>query len=124
MIGILEGGVLRRAVEQLKDDRHVVVARCSHGNDVPLGTDTPGLGSLGPRVADPRFSLRILEDELKMVSVRLEQLSSPISLARGRNSAAPALGAVPALGEHTAAVLAEFGLSDAESSTPDDAETA
>ena len=81
MIGILEGGILRRAVEQLKDDRHVVVASCSHGNDVPFGTDPPGLGSLGPRVADPRFSLRILKDELKMVSVRLEQLSSPISLA-------------------------------------------
>jgi hypothetical protein len=32
-------------------------------------------------VADPRFSLGILEDELKMVSVRLEHLSSPISLA-------------------------------------------
>jgi hypothetical protein len=81
MIGILEGGILRWAVEQLKDDWHVVVASCSHGNDVPLGTDPPGLGSLGPRVADPRFSLRILEDELKMISVRLEQLSSPISLA-------------------------------------------
>jgi hypothetical protein len=67
------------------DDDHLVPddrGSCkSHGNDVPLGTDPPGLGSLGPRVADPRFSLGILEDELKMVSVRLEQLSSPISLA-------------------------------------------
>jgi hypothetical protein len=81
MIGILEGGILRRAVEQLKDDRHIVVASCSHGNDVPLRTDPPGLGSLGPRVADPRFNLGILEEELKMVSVRLEHLSSLISLA-------------------------------------------
>ena len=48
---------------------------------MPFGTDPPGLGSIGPRAADPRFSLGILEDELKMVSVRLEQLSSPISLA-------------------------------------------
>jgi itaconate CoA-transferase len=44
----------------------------------------------------------------------LRALPSPISLARGRNSAAPALGAIPAVGEHTAAVLAEFGLSDTE----------
>ena len=51
----------------------------------------------------------------------LRALPSPISLARGRNSAAPALGAVPAFGEHTAAVLAEFGLSDAETSTSDGA---
>jgi hypothetical protein len=48
---------------------------------MPLGTDPPGLGSPGPRVADTRFCLGILEDELKMVSVRLEQLSSPLSLA-------------------------------------------
>ena len=51
----------------------------------------------------------------------LRALPSPISLARGRNSAAPALGAVPAFGEHTAAVLAEFGLSDGEISAPDGA---
>ncbi|MDX6340556.1 MAG: itaconate CoA-transferase, partial [Trebonia sp.] len=44
----------------------------------------------------------------------LRALPSPISLARGRNGAAPALGAIPAVGEHTAAVLAEFGLSDTE----------
>jgi itaconate CoA-transferase len=40
----------------------------------------------------------------------LRALPSPISLG----GAAPALGAVPALGEHTAAVLAELGLSDTE----------
>jgi hypothetical protein len=39
----------------------------------------------------------------------LRALPSPISLGGG---VAPALGAVPALGEHTAAVLAEFGLAD------------
>jgi itaconate CoA-transferase len=47
----------------------------------------------------------------------LRALPSPISLG----GATPALGAVPALGEHTAAVLAEFGLTDLETSTPDDA---
>jgi crotonobetainyl-CoA:carnitine CoA-transferase CaiB-like acyl-CoA transferase len=40
----------------------------------------------------------------------LRALPSPIGLG----GAAPPLGAIPALGEHTAAVLAEFGLSDAE----------
>jgi itaconate CoA-transferase len=39
----------------------------------------------------------------------LRALPSPISLGGG---AAPALGAIPAVGEHTAAVLAEFGLAD------------
>jgi itaconate CoA-transferase len=48
----------------------------------------------------------------------LRALPSPISLAGG---AEPALGAVPALGEHTAAVLAELGLSDTEISSPDGA---
>jgi itaconate CoA-transferase len=38
----------------------------------------------------------------------LRALPSPISLG----GAAPALGAIPAVGEHTAAVLAEFGLAD------------
>ena len=47
----------------------------------------------------------------------LRALPSPISLG----GAAPALGAVPALGEHTAAVLAELGLSDTEISAPDGA---
>jgi itaconate CoA-transferase len=47
----------------------------------------------------------------------LRALPSPISLG----GPAPALGAIPAVGEHTAAVLAEFGLSDAETGTPDDA---
>jgi itaconate CoA-transferase len=41
----------------------------------------------------------------------LRALPSPISVAGG---AEPALGAIPALGEHTAAVLAELGLSDTE----------
>jgi itaconate CoA-transferase len=40
----------------------------------------------------------------------LRALPSPISLGGG---VAPALGAIPALGEHTEAVLAEFGLADA-----------
>src|SRR6202161_3935334 len=40
----------------------------------------------------------------------LRALPSPISLG----GAAPALGAIPAVGEHTAAVLAELGLSDGE----------
>jgi itaconate CoA-transferase len=48
----------------------------------------------------------------------LRALPSPISLAGG---AEPALGAVPALGEHTAAVLAELGLSDTAISSPDGA---
>jgi len=48
----------------------------------------------------------------------LRALPSPISLGGG---AAPALGAVPALGEHTAAVLAELGLSEAEISALTDA---
>ncbi len=39
----------------------------------------------------------------------LRALPSPISLG----GAAPALGAIPAVGEHTEAVLAEFGLTDA-----------
>jgi itaconate CoA-transferase len=39
----------------------------------------------------------------------LRALPSPISLGGG---GAPALGAIPAVGEHTAAVLAEFGLAD------------
>jgi itaconate CoA-transferase len=39
----------------------------------------------------------------------LRVLPSPISLGGG---VAPALGAIPAVGEHTAAVLAEFGLAD------------
>jgi itaconate CoA-transferase len=39
----------------------------------------------------------------------LRALPSPISLGGG---AAPALGPIPAVGEHTAAVLAEFGLAD------------
>jgi itaconate CoA-transferase len=39
----------------------------------------------------------------------LRALPSPISLGAG---VAPALGAIPAVGEHTAAVLAEFGLAD------------
>jgi itaconate CoA-transferase len=47
----------------------------------------------------------------------LRALPSPISLG----GAAPVLGAIPAVGEHTAAVLAEFGLTDAEISAPDDA---
>ena len=47
----------------------------------------------------------------------LRALPSPISLG----GAAPALGAIPALGEHTAAVLAELGLSDTEISAPDGA---
>jgi itaconate CoA-transferase len=47
----------------------------------------------------------------------LRALPSPISLG----GAAPALGAVPALGEHTAAVLAELGLSDTEISAPNEA---
>jgi len=38
----------------------------------------------------------------------LRALPSPISLG----GVAPALGAIPAVGEHTAAVLAEFGLAD------------
>jgi itaconate CoA-transferase len=38
----------------------------------------------------------------------LRALPSPISLG----AAAPALGAIPAVGDHTAAVLAEFGLAD------------
>jgi itaconate CoA-transferase len=50
----------------------------------------------------------------------LRALPSPISLG----GAVPALGAIPAVGEHTAAVLAEFGLTDAEISAPDDAGTA
>jgi itaconate CoA-transferase len=47
----------------------------------------------------------------------LRALPSPISLG----GVAPALGAIPAVGEHTAAVLAEFGLSDAEISALSDA---
>jgi itaconate CoA-transferase len=52
----------------------------------------------------------------------LRALPSPISLG----GAAPALGAVPAVGEHTATVLAEFGLAEfgltgAEIGAPDDA---
>jgi itaconate CoA-transferase len=47
----------------------------------------------------------------------LRALPSPISLG----GAAPVLGAIPAVGEHTAAVLAEFGLTDAEISVADDA---
>jgi itaconate CoA-transferase len=47
----------------------------------------------------------------------LRALPSPISLG----GATPALGAVPALGEHTAAVLAEFGLTDLDISAPDEA---
>jgi itaconate CoA-transferase len=47
----------------------------------------------------------------------LRALPSPISLG----GAAPALGAIPALGEHTAAVLAELGLDDAEISALSDA---
>jgi itaconate CoA-transferase len=39
----------------------------------------------------------------------LRALPSPISLG---GTATPALGAIPAVGEHTAAVLAEFGLTD------------
>jgi itaconate CoA-transferase len=47
----------------------------------------------------------------------LRALPSPISLG----GATPALGAVPALGEHTAAVLAEFGLTDPGIGAPGDA---
>src|SRR6201986_5214480 len=50
----------------------------------------------------------------------LRALPSPISL----DGATPALGAIPAVGEHTAAVLAEFGLSDAETDCSDGAGTA
>jgi itaconate CoA-transferase len=46
----------------------------------------------------------------------LRALPSPISLG----GAVPALGAIPAVGEHTAAVLAELGLSDAEISALND----
>jgi len=48
----------------------------------------------------------------------LRALPSPISLG----GATPALGAVPALGEHTAAVLAEFGLGGAEFTDGDPAD--
>ena len=47
----------------------------------------------------------------------LRALPPPISLG----GTAPALGAVPALGEHTDAILAELGLSDAEISALDGA---
>jgi itaconate CoA-transferase len=47
----------------------------------------------------------------------LRALPSPISLG----GAVPALGAIPAVGQHTAAVLAELGLSDAEISAITDA---
>jgi itaconate CoA-transferase len=47
----------------------------------------------------------------------LRALPSPISLG----GAAPVLGAIPAVGEHTAAVLAEVGLTDAEISAAGDA---
>jgi|SRR5579875_962501 itaconate CoA-transferase len=50
----------------------------------------------------------------------LRTLPSPISLG----GAEPALGAIPAVGEHTAAVLAELGLADPASGDEDDAGTA
>jgi itaconate CoA-transferase len=49
----------------------------------------------------------------------LRALPSPISLG----GTAPALGAIPAVGQHTAAVLAELGLSETEISALDDGGT-
>jgi itaconate CoA-transferase len=40
----------------------------------------------------------------------IRTLQSPVSTG----SAEPALGPIPAVGEHTDAILAEFGLTDAE----------
>ncbi|HEY1667034.1 MAG TPA: CaiB/BaiF CoA-transferase family protein [Trebonia sp.] len=87
-------GLAPERVLELLDAAQIANGRMNTVTDL---LDHPQLAHRWAEVDSPAGPLRVLP--------------SPISLAGG---AEPALGAIPAVGEHTAAVLAELGLSDTE----------
>jgi len=66
------------------------------------------LNTVGDLLAHPQLGHRWAEVESPAGPIRA--LPSPISTG----STQPALGPIPAVGEHTDAILAELGLTDAE----------
>ena len=75
------------------------------------------LNTVGDLLAHPQLEHRWTEVESPACPIRA--LPFPISTG----SAKPALGPIPAVGEHTDAILAELGLTDAEITALRDAGT-
>jgi itaconate CoA-transferase len=102
---VAERGELQREVEAALSayPPEEVIARldAAHIANAPLNT-------VGDLLAHPQLDHRWTEVESPVGPVRA--LPPPISTG----GAAPALGPIPAVGEHTDAILAELGLTDAE----------
>ena len=79
MLSLIVRRMRRRPFEQLKHDRHVVVASRPDCDEMALTAYPPRLRILSPRVLDVAWvSLGILDVELKIVGVGLEHPHSPL----------------------------------------------